>query len=84
MDGRFDFFVGLILGILLGGLGVYAMVRIRGWFTSSEIRNLRHLNRQLHRRIKQKDQHIEEMLRRAEVVARELQSARETDAGRAK
>ena len=81
MEDRFDFFVGLALGILSGGVGVYALVRIRGWFTSSEVHGLRRQNRQLQRRIEQKDRHIEEMLRRAEDVAQEMQKGRAKDHG---
>jgi hypothetical protein len=72
----FDFFVGLLLGLLVGGLGVYALVRLRGWFSSPEVRKLRQDNRQLQRRIEEKNKHIEEMLLRAEEVIRDVQKGR--------
>jgi hypothetical protein len=78
MDDRFDFVIGLAFGILLGGLGVYVMVKVRGWFVSSELRSLRKENRELQKRMEQKDRHIEEMLRRAEDVAREMRKGRTT------
>jgi len=40
MDGGFDFIIDLLLSLLLGGLIVFAMVKIRGWFTSSEVHRL--------------------------------------------
>ena len=40
MDGSFDFIIGLLLSLLLGGLIVFAMVKIRGSFTSSEVHRL--------------------------------------------
>ncbi len=72
----FDFLVGLLLGFLLGGLGAYVMVRVKGWFTSSEVRGLRREVRSLEKRIEQKDRHIDEMLRRAEDVVREVKDGR--------
>jgi cell division protein ZapA (FtsZ GTPase activity inhibitor) len=76
MDGRFDFFIGLVLGLLMGGLAIYAMVKIRGWFTSSELQQVRKENRQLQKRLEQKDRHIDEMLKRAEKVAQDMQKGR--------
>jgi hypothetical protein len=76
MADKLDFTGGLILGLFLGGIGVYAMVKIRGWFTSSEVRRLRQENRQMEKRLEQKDRHIEEMLQRAEDMAREMQRGR--------
>jgi len=40
MDGGFDFIIDLLLSLLLGGLIVFVMVKIRGWFTSSEVHRL--------------------------------------------
>ena len=71
-----DFLVGMALGLLLGGLGVYALVKVRGWFSSSEIRRLRQENRQMQKRIEEKNKHIDEMLKRAEEVVRDVQKGR--------
>jgi hypothetical protein len=76
MTDRFDFIIGLVLGILLGGLGTYAMVRIKGWFTPPEVRRLRKEKRQLEKRIEQKDKYVDEMIHRAEDMAREMQKER--------
>jgi hypothetical protein len=71
-----DFFAGLLLGLLLGGAAVYAMVRVRGWFTSSEVRGLRKKVLELQKRIERKDRHIEDMLERAEDVVRDVKKER--------
>lgn len=81
MAESLDFIVGLILGILVGGLGVYAMVKIRGWFISSEVRHLRQENRQMQKRLEQKDRHIDEMLKQAGEVAKEMQKRRTKEHG---
>jgi tRNA A37 N6-isopentenylltransferase MiaA len=81
MADRFDFIIGVTVGILVGGLGLYVMVKIRGWFSSSEVRRLRQENRQMQKRLEQKDRHIDEMLRRAEEVAQEMQHGRTRDDG---
>ena len=81
MAGTLDFIVGLILGIFVGGLGVYAMVKIRGWFISSEVRRLRQENRQLQKRVEQKDRYIDEMLKQAGEVAKEMQKGRTKEHG---
>ena len=73
MVDHFEFFVGLLLGLLLGGVGVYALVQIKGWFTTPEVRKLREDARQLRKRLELKDKHIEEMLQRAEEIAKQMQ-----------
>ena len=73
ISDRLDLLIGLILGLFLGGFGVYVMVQVRGWFTSPEVRKLRDENRKLSKRIDQKDKYIEEMLRRAEDIALQMQ-----------
>jgi hypothetical protein len=67
-----DFFIGLIIG---GGLGVGALLavnRIRGWLGHSELSKLRAENRQLKRRLADKDKHIGRMLEETERLAERL------------
>jgi hypothetical protein len=67
-----DFFIGLIIG---GGLGVgvlLAVNRIRGWLGHSELSQLKVENRQLKRRLADKDRHIGRMLEETERLAERL------------
>jgi hypothetical protein len=67
-----DFFLGLIIGSGLG-IGVFLAVnRIRGWLGHSELSKLRVENRQLKRRLAEKDRHIGRMISETEKLAERL------------
>ncbi len=67
-----DFFIGLTLGAGLGALLLLAVNRIRGWLGKSEVSRLRSENRQLKKRLAEKDRHIGKMLVDTERLAERL------------
>jgi len=71
-----DFFLGLTFGALLGAGVFLAVSRIRGWLGRSEASRLRSENRQLKRRLAEKDRHIGKMLAETERLAEKLGGAK--------
>jgi hypothetical protein len=67
-----DFFLGLIIGSGLGVGVLLAVNRIRSWLGHSELSKLRVENRQLKRRLVEKDRHIGRMISETEKLAERL------------
>jgi hypothetical protein len=67
-----DFFLGLFFGAGLGIVLLLAINRIRGWLGKSEVSRLRSENRQLKKRLAEKDRHIGRMLADTERLAERL------------
>ena len=67
-----DFFIGLTLGLALGVGGAILVGRVRGWLGYSETGRLRSENRDLKRRLAEKDRHIGRMLSETERLAERL------------
>jgi gas vesicle protein len=81
-DPRFYFWVGLVIGAVVGVAATLLYAKIRGLFASSEIGRLRKDNRALKQRIEKKDKYIQEMLQHTEKIAAglaEQSSAKNTD-----
>ena len=68
-DPRFYFWVGLVLGAVVGLGATLLYAKIRGFFAGSEIARLRQENRALKQRIEKKDKYIQEMLHHTEKIA---------------
>jgi len=67
-----DFFIGLALGLALGAGGAMLVSRVRGWLGRSEVGRLRAENRNLERRLAEKDRHIGKMLAETQRLAERL------------
>lgn len=76
-----DFSVGLILGAILGVGLTLAVSRVRGWLGYSETGRLKSENRQLKRRLADKDRHIGKMLAETERLAERLGKDRVQELG---
>ena len=68
-DPSFYFWVGLILGAVVGALLALLYGKIRGLFAGSELSKLRQDNRTLRQRLEKKDKHIQEMMYHTEKIA---------------
>jgi gas vesicle protein len=69
MDTRFYFWVGLILGLVVGIAAALLYQKIRGLVANPELRRLRQENRSLRERMEKKDKHIQEMMHHTEKIA---------------
>jgi glucose-6-phosphate-specific signal transduction histidine kinase len=67
-----DFFLGLTLGGALGVGLTLVVSRVRGWLGHSEVGRLRSENRDLKRRLAEKDRHVARMLSETERLAEKL------------
>ena len=67
-----DFFLGLTLGAAFGVGLTLAVQRLRGWLGHSEVGRLRSENRDLKRRLAEKDRHIGKMLAETQRLAERL------------
>jgi hypothetical protein len=67
-----DFVIGLGLGAALGVGGTLLVTRIRDWLGKSEVGRLRSENRNLERRLAEKDRHIGKMLTETQRLAERL------------
>jgi hypothetical protein len=76
-----DFFLGLTLGAALGAGLAFLVSRIRGWLGHSETGRLKSENRQLQRRLADKDRHIGKMLVETERLAERLGQIRDQESG---
>ncbi|UCG11873.1 MAG: hypothetical protein JSU72_15335 [Deltaproteobacteria bacterium] len=68
-DPRFYFWIGLILGAVVGMGGALLYGRFRGLFAGSESKRLRQEIRTLKQRLENKDKHIQEMMHHTEKIA---------------
>jgi hypothetical protein len=67
-----DFFLGVAAGFVLG-LGLFWLVgRLRIWMGWSEMGRLTKENRELKRRLAEKDRHVSRMMQEAERLAEKL------------
>jgi uncharacterized membrane-anchored protein YhcB (DUF1043 family) len=67
-----DFFIGLTVGVALGAGLTVAVSRLRRWLGYSEAGRLQGENRQLKKRLAEKDRHISRMLSETERLAEKL------------
>jgi hypothetical protein len=70
--GYMDFFLGSIMGACFGAGVTLAVVWLRRWLGYSEAGRLLQENRQLQRRLADKDRHITRMLAETERLAEKL------------
>jgi hypothetical protein len=71
-----DFFLGLSTGIILGFGLTWVVIRVRRWLGYSEAGRLKNENRQLKRRLNEKDRHIGKMLTETERLAEKLREGK--------
>ena len=71
-----DFFLGLATGAILAVGLTLALSRVRGWLGYSEAGRLRSENRELKRRLAEKDRHISRMLSETEHLAEKLREGK--------
>ena len=67
-----DFFLGVAAGFVLGLAGVWLASRVRAWLGRSEVGRLTKENRELKRRLADKDRHVGRMMQEAERLAEKL------------
>ena len=68
-DPSFYFWIGIALGATIGVAATFLYGKIRGFFASSEVTQLRQENRTLKQRLEKKDKHIQEMMHHTEKIA---------------
>ncbi len=71
-----DFFLGLCTGVILAAALIWVVVRVRRWLGHSEAGRLQKENRQLKRRLAEKDRHIGKMLNETERLAEKLREGK--------
>lgn len=67
-----DFFLGLAAGLVLGVGLVWLAGRVRAWMGRSEVGRLSKENRELKRRLAEKDRRVGRMMQEAERLAEKL------------
>ncbi|OPX20963.1 MAG: hypothetical protein BZ151_01150 [Desulfobacca sp. 4484_104] len=67
-----EFILGLLIGLILGVGLTLAVIKIKSLFKGSEVKRLRDENRQLKRRLEEKDRHIGRMLTETEKLVQGL------------
>jgi hypothetical protein len=76
-----DFTLGFTLGAALAVALTLAAIKVRGWLGYSETGRLHAENRELKRRLSEKDRHIGRMLSETERLAERLGQSRGQGAG---
>lgn len=76
-----DFSLGLAAGFGLGLGLVWLVGRVRCWLGKSEISRLAAENRELKRRLAEKDRHVSRMLHEAERLAEKLAQGKTLETG---
>jgi hypothetical protein len=67
-----DLYLGLFVGLVLGGGLTLLWFKVKGLFGGSELKDLRRENRELSERLEKKDRYIEEMLSHAHNLAENI------------
>ncbi|MDD3581214.1 MAG: hypothetical protein PHW74_09365 [Desulfobacca sp.] len=67
-----EFILGLVIGLIFGVGLTLAVIKIKSLFKGSEVKRLRDENRQLKRRLEEKDRHIGRMLTETEKLVQGL------------
>ena len=65
----FYLWIGLALGAIVGAIAAVLYAKLRGFFSKSEVSQLRQENRTLKQRLEEKDKHIQEMMYHTEKIA---------------
>ena len=76
-----DFFIGLASGLVLGLGLVWLVGRVRSWLGKSEVGRLAAENRELKRRLADKDRHVSRMLQETERLAEKLAQGKDLETG---
>jgi len=74
MDAQSLFYIGVILGFLVGVLVTILVVKTKSLFSSSEARRLKQEKQALEKRLHEKDKYIDEMMSHAEKLAQNFSS----------
>jgi hypothetical protein len=67
-----DFSLGLAAGLILGFGLVFLVIKVRSWLGKSPVGRLTMENRELKRRLAEKDRHVSRMLQETERLAEKL------------
>ena len=67
-----DFSLGMIAGFVLGLVLIFLVGRVRSWLGKSAVGRLTSENRELKRRLAEKDRHVSRMLQETERLAEKL------------
>jgi uncharacterized membrane-anchored protein YhcB (DUF1043 family) len=76
-----DFSLGLAAGLILGFVLVFLVSRARSWLGKSAVGRLTKENRELKRRLAEKDRHVSRMLQETERLAEKLAHDKALEAG---
>ena len=74
-----DFSLGLAAGLILGIGLVWLTGRVKSWLGKSEFGRLTRENRELKRRLAEKDRHVSRMLKETERLAEKLAQGKVLD-----
>jgi cell division protein FtsL len=80
MDAQSLFYIGAILGFLVGVLVTIIVVKAKSLFSSSETRRLKQEKQALEKRIHEKDKYIDEMMSHAEKLAQNFSTHKSSQA----
>ena len=76
-----DFSLGMAAGLLLGFGLVFLVSRARSWMGKSAVGRLTTENRELKRRLAEKDRHVSRMLQETERLAEKLAQGKALETG---
>jgi hypothetical protein len=76
-----DFSLGLAAGLILGFVLVFFVSRVRSWLGKSAVGRLTTENRELKRRLAEKDRHVSRMLQETERLAEKLAQVKALETG---
>jgi hypothetical protein len=76
-----DFSLGLAAGLILGFVLVFFVSRVRSWLGKSAVGRLTTENRELKRRLAEKDRHVSRMLQETERLAEKLAQGKPLETG---
>jgi hypothetical protein len=71
-----DFFLGAVAGAALTVAAIFIGAKVRTWLGYSELGRLKSENRDLQRRLAEKDRHVARMLKETERLAEKLGEAK--------
>ncbi|MGQ9688828.1 MAG: hypothetical protein ACUVXF_08600 [Desulfobaccales bacterium] len=77
-----DFFLGVAAGLILGLILTWLAARVRAWTGKSPLGRLTAENRELKKRLAEKDRHVSRMLAETERLAEKLAQGKILETGR--
>lgn len=79
MDAKTLFYIGIILGLIGGIVLTLIFVKVKSLFSSTQVRRLSREKKDLEKRLREKDKHIDEMMGHAEKLAHNFSTQKLSD-----